>query len=46
MQFGLGALAGMAVGQLHDGNTVPMAAVVGTLSCMYGHKFSASLIQA
>jgi DHA1 family bicyclomycin/chloramphenicol resistance-like MFS transporter len=27
-QFGLGALAGMVVGQLHDGSAVPMAAVV------------------
>jgi polyisoprenoid-binding protein YceI len=28
VQFGLGALAGALVGQLHDGSTVPMAAVV------------------
>jgi DHA1 family bicyclomycin/chloramphenicol resistance-like MFS transporter len=28
VQFGLGALAGALIGQLHDGSTVPMAAVV------------------
>jgi DHA1 family bicyclomycin/chloramphenicol resistance-like MFS transporter len=28
VQFGLGALAGMAVGYLHDGSPVPMAAVI------------------
>jgi DHA1 family bicyclomycin/chloramphenicol resistance-like MFS transporter len=29
-QFGLGALAGAVVGQLHDGTPLPMAAVVAT----------------
>jgi DHA1 family bicyclomycin/chloramphenicol resistance-like MFS transporter len=28
VQFGLGALAGMAVGYLHNGSPVPMAAVI------------------